>query len=124
MPERRPRGRVVTLMTRQRIWGGGELFLEQLHAFDRAQLRVVFRDGEKLAQRPTENRFGGGTLRDVCASGYRLCTSLRDSFKRRALVLHITAYRFDQVGYQIMAPLELNVNFCPGVLDAQPQGHE
>ena len=72
---------------------------------------------------PPQRGFGLGLGgRRGCCRG--TVAGLHDGFQRGALVAGIALHRLDQVGDEIMALLELNVDIGAGLVAAARQGHQ
>src|SRR5579875_2338936 len=80
-----------------------------------AQLRIGFGEGEDLAQSGGEHVFGAG-FRGGPLRGHGRVARLHDAFDRAALVGGVTFNGFDEIGNQIVAALELDINVGPGVV--------
>ena len=97
--------------------------LELLEVLGGPELRIRLGDGEEPSQRLAQDSLGlrglGRALR-VLGSG----TRLRDGLERLALVGRIPLDALDEVGDEIPAALELNLDLRPGVVDAVPQPDE
>src|SRR5579885_442069 len=107
------------------VFRRGKLFLEQLHAFDRAKLRILFGDRDEFRERAAQCGF---RVRAVGNRSIRRSDSLRaslsDRFKGRTLVGHVALGGSDKVRNQVVATLKLDVNVGPGIADANAQDHQ
>ena len=93
----------------------GELFLKLHEVLVRLQVRVALREREQLAQRAGEHVLGLGLI--VYARGVdRLLTGLDDRLERLPLVGGVALDRVHEVGDQVVATLELDVDVRPGLL--------
>src|ERR1700730_10809750 len=97
--------------------------LKGSEAFDGAQLRIGLRKREEAFQGAGEHVFGlglvggaGGTHGAIAGVDY--------SFEGALFVASVALYGFDEVGDQVVAALELDVNVGPGVVALDFQAHQ
>ncbi len=79
-------------------------------------MRVILHHSQQTAQAAGELILGRDA-RGLIRRGDRAGPGLDDLGERVALELHITLDRFDQVGNQVMAAFELDVDLAPGIID-------
>ena len=107
----------------QRVFDLVERGLKLREILRGAKLRIGFREREELAQGAGQHAlglpFGRGALR-----GHGLIARGGDGLEGAAFVRGISLDRFDQVGDQVVAALELNVNIRPGVVTLHAQPNE
>ena len=107
------------------LFYSSELCLEIAESARRLELRVGFDRHSESAQRGRElalglrARGGAGALRGDC---FR--SGLGHRIKGPAFVRGVAFYGLDEVGDQISAAFELDVNVGPGVLGANSEGDE
>src|SRR5690606_4852205 len=90
-----------------------EAALELCEAFDGAQLRVVLREREERLQRTGQRILRRGLLRRPLRH-HRAAARLDDGVQRTAFVRRVALHGLDQVGHEVVAALELNVDVRPG----------
>src|SRR6478672_7284441 len=101
----------------------GELALQLAKVLVRLELGVGLGDGEQTAERLAQDPLGltgfGGRSRAL-----RGCARLGDRLERAALVGGVALDGLDEVGDQVVPPLELDLDLRPRVVDAVPQPNE
>ena len=83
--------------------------------FVRFQLRVVLDDGQQSAQSAIQLLVGGDLVRRS-AGGEQSGAGLGDVTKNGLLLLGIAFHRLDQIGDQVGAALQHDINLRPGGL--------
>jgi len=121
-------GRVVERLAGERhlVFGGGELLAQLHHVLVGLEVRVGFHhreespDGSRQrplgAAQPLDGRGVGGVARRPLQAGARLVPGLDHGIERLALVGHVALRGLHQVGNQIVAPLELNLDLRERIL--------
>src|SRR5207248_4015224 len=110
---------------------GREFFGELVHRRVRLQIRVRFGEREHAAQGSPEGSLGSRQFPHGCRvaggrgralrGGARLVARDDDRLQRLALVLEVALGRLDQVGDQVVPPLELHIDLRESVLVAVAQ---
>src|SRR5258706_6065463 len=100
------------------VLGRGQGLLEVGEGGDRLQVRVVLRHGEQAAQALAQHVLGRSDLGRVARGARRHSggPGVGDRLEGAALVAHVALHRVDQVGDQVVAALELDVDLRPGFL--------
>src|SRR5437667_298091 len=110
------------------VLGGGQLLLELHDVLVGLELRVILDESEELAQGSGQEvlRLGrlGGAGRSLLLRGDGGVTGLDDASERRLLELHVALHGVDQVGDQVVPPLELHADLVPGLVDHVPQADQ
>src|SRR6266516_2414757 len=110
------------------VLGGGQLLMELHDILVGLELRVVLHEGEELTQGSGQEILCLGRLRgagrSLLLSSDGGIAGLDDASERRLLELHVALHGVDQVGDQVMPPLELNADLVPGLVDHVPQADE
>ena len=98
------------------------------------EVRVAFADRQQPRQAAGKQGFGppeaadGGAVLGVgggvAARALRLVAGLGDPRQGFPLMVHVGLGGFHQVGYQIVAPLQLHVDLREGVLEAVLKAHQ
>src|SRR5216684_952893 len=101
----------------------GERILKRSEAFDGAELRVGLGKRKEALQRAGEHVF---RLSLVTGAGRVHCAVARvdDRFECALFVARIAFHGFHEVGYQVVAALQLNVDIRPGIVDLHFQPHQ
>ncbi len=100
----------------------GELLLQGEEVLVRLQVGVGLRQREQLPQRAGEDVLGLGLLLGPGALGLdRGVARLHDAFEGALLVRGVALDRLDQVGDEVVAPLELHADLRPRGVDAVAQ---
>src|SRR4030042_1156656 len=86
------------------VLSAGQLFLNRKKILSGLQVGVILDDQHEFAERFAESAFGFRSLGDGIRS-HCLASSLCNSFKSPALVLHIALGSLDKVGNQIVPAL-------------------
>src|SRR4029077_19527253 len=97
--------------------------LELRETFYGAKLRVRFGERENLAEGGREHAFRFG-LRGGAFSGHSAVARGDHAFKRAFLMGRVAFYGLDEIGNQVVAALELDINVGPGVVALHPQTHQ
>src|SRR5262249_41450019 len=87
------------------------------------QGRVGFRKRKQLPPRPGENIFGGELLLRRRGNHGRIAPRTH-GFEGPALVRGVTFHRFDQIGNEVMALLELHIDVGKGLIGSLPHGNK
>src|SRR5262245_7618894 len=114
---------VVAAGILNRIFDLRERILEGRKAFNGAKLGIRLGQREETLERAGEHVF---RLRFVDRAGCRHCAiaSVNDRFERSFFVPSIALDRFDEVGDQVVAALELHVDVGPGVVHLNFQAYQ
>ena len=104
-------------------FGTGELFLEQKEILVGLQVGITLRNGKEGLQSAGELILGQALVLDV-SRAHRPCAGLGHLFQRLALVLGVSFDRLDEVGNEVVPPLELNIYLRPRVLDPVAQRYQ
>jgi hypothetical protein len=127
---------VVVGLTREAdfVLGRGELLGELHHVLVGFEIGVLLGDDHEAGEGAAEAGFGrkqtfhrvaiGGIGGDGGGGGGGDVTGLDDGFERGALVLHVALGGLDEVGDEIVAALELDVDLGEGVFEAIAEGDE
>ena len=103
--------------------GADELLLQREEVLVRLEVRIVLHDGQQLAEPGGDLVLGVGLVRDALGSD-RSRPGLGDAFEELALVGGVALHGLDEVGDQVGAPTELDVDLGPAVLDPGPKPHQ
>ena len=116
------------------VLGRGQLFLQRQHVLVGFQVGITLGQGEQPAQRPrdlplrraeTRHRRRVARARGrLLLGGHRLVPRTNHRIERLALMAHVALGDFDEIGDQVVSPLELHVDLAEGILVPVPQGHE
>ena len=96
-----------------------ELGLQLAEVLVRLKLRIGLGDREQAAERGAENALGLRGFRG-CLCLLRPGAGLRHGLERLALVSRVALHGLDEVGDQVPAPLELDLDLRPRVVDSVP----
>ena len=100
-----------------------ELCLELLEVLGRPELGIGLGDGEQPAEGLAEDPLGlGGLGGPLCLLGRS--ARVRDGLEGLTLVRRVALDRLDEVRDEVPAPLELDLDLRPRVVDAVPQPDE
>ena len=100
-----------------------KLRLQLLEVLVGLEVRIGLRQREQLPQRAGEHVLGRGLLLDPGRRD-RGVAGLHHRFQRAALMGGIALHRLDQVGNEVVALLELDVDVGKGLIDPLPHGNE
>ena len=119
---------------RDPVFRRAQLFAELHHVLVGLEVWIAFRQREQPSDGSRERPFGhrqaldgvgvAGVLRGFLETADRLVPCLDDRLKRLALVLHVAFGDLDQIGDEIVPPLELYFDLGEGVLVAVPERDE
>jgi hypothetical protein len=117
---------IVIELPRKRdlVFGGGELLLQVAHVLRRLEVGIPLHHDEQLAQRSGQETFRRCGLLDASAAGHGLRTGVDHRLQRVLLERHRALDGVDEVGDQVVPPLELHVNLLPGVHRLVLEGDE
>src|SRR5664279_699560 len=111
----------VVMLPRERnlVLGRGQLLLEREDVLVGLQLRVVLDYREERAEGTGQHILGPGLGgRPLSTGGDRACARLGDLRQDALLEVHVALDRVDQVGDQVVAALELDLDLGIGLVDA------
>src|SRR5574342_246033 len=116
------------------VLGGGELLLQRQHVGVGLEVRVGLGHRQEAGEHAGEGPLGAGEGRHggrVAGAGRRRLgrgqggvAGSHHRLQRLALELHVTLGGLDQVGDEVVAPLQLDVDLAEGVLVAVAAGDE
>ncbi|MFM1945530.1 MAG: hypothetical protein RI897_4512 [Verrucomicrobiota bacterium] len=116
------------------VFRGGEFFHEAGHGLVGFEIGVGFGKGEEFSECTGESAFGAnegldcGRVAGVGCGGFpglgSLVTGVDDGFERLAFVLQVTFGGFDEVGDEVVAAFELDVDLGVGVFESVPEADE
>ncbi len=114
---------VVAARILDRVFELRQRVLELRERFDGAQLWIGFSESKQVFQRAGQDPFRftlcGGPLR-----GHGAATRVDDRFKRAFLMRRVTLHRLNDIGNQVVTPLELDVNVSPSVFTLHLQPYQ
>src|SRR6185312_8800661 len=105
------------------VFDVGQVRLQLLEVRVGLQVRIVFRQCEKLPQRSAEHVFRRDLLLDA-RRGDSHIARLDDRLQRPALVRGVSLYRLHQIGDQVVALLELHIDVGEGLVGPLPHGDQ
>ncbi len=97
------------------IFDLAQRILQGREALDGAELRVGFGEREQAFQRAGQHVFGLGLV-GRAGGAHGAIAGVDDGFKSAFLVAGVALDGLDEVGDEVVAPLELDVDVSPGVV--------
>ena len=93
----------------------GEGILQRSETLDGAELRIGFGKGKEAFERAGEHVFGCGLVGGA-SGGHGAIAGVDNSFESAFFMAGVAFDGFDEIGNQVVAALELNINVGPGVV--------